>query len=70
MFVIIDNAGLDKLIAWRNRYKQRKACKEEIDRKLMPIAWHPEKWWDWCILEDETKKVKQLWNSDSDSDSK
>ena len=19
----------------------------------MPIAWHPSRWWDWCVTEDE-----------------
>ena len=21
----------------------------------MTIAWHPSKWWDWCVPEDEKK---------------
>ena len=29
----------DKLIEWRNDYVKRKAQKEEIKEKLMPIAW-------------------------------
>ena len=26
--------------AWRNRYKQSKAYKKEISKKLMPVAWN------------------------------
>ena len=22
----------------------------------MPMAWHPSKWWDCCVPEDETKE--------------
>ena len=22
----------------------------------MPIAWHPSRWWDWCVPEDDKKK--------------
>ena len=24
----------------------------------MPIAWHPSRWWDWCVLNDEKKRQK------------
>ena len=24
----------------------------------MPVAWHPTRWWGWCILGDETKKTE------------
>ena len=23
----------------------------------MPIAWHPDRWWNWCMLEDEKKEI-------------
>ena len=23
----------------------------------MPVAWHPNKWWDWCMSEDEKKEI-------------
>ena len=22
----------------------------------MPAAWHPRRWWDWCVLEDGIKE--------------
>ena len=22
----------------------------------MPITWHPSRWWDWCVPNDEKKK--------------
>ena len=24
----------------------------------MPIAWHPTRWWDWCVPEDQNKRQK------------
>ena len=33
-----------RLMTWRNRFKQCKACKKEI----RPLAWHPIRWWNWC----------------------
>ena len=23
----------------------------------MPVAWHPNRWWDWCLSEDDKKEV-------------
>ena len=23
----------------------------------MPVAWHPKRWWDWCLPEDEKKDI-------------
>ena len=23
----------------------------------MPVAWHPTRWWDWCMPEDEKKEI-------------
>ena len=22
----------------------------------MPVAWHPSRWWDWCMTGDEKKE--------------
>ena len=27
----------------------------------MLIAWHPSRWWDWCIPEDEKQETEKLW---------
>ena len=24
----------------------------------MPVAWHPRRWWDWCMLEVEKKGIE------------
>ena len=45
-----------RLMTWCNRYKQLKACKKEKSKELMPKAWHPTRWWEWCMSEDEKKK--------------
>ena len=41
--------------------KKRRAQKAKIKEELMPIAWHPPRWWDWCIPEDEKKETEKLW---------
>ena len=49
-------------MAWRNRIKQRKACKKDISKELMPAEWHPTRWWDWCMPKDEKKGIKAAFN--------
>ena len=41
-----------------NKYKQRKTCKKEISNELIPLAWQPTGWWDWCMPQDEKKKKR------------
>ena len=26
----------------------------------MAIAWHPNRWWDWCLSEDEKKEIESI----------
>ena len=36
----------DEFFEWYNGYEKRKAQKAKIKDELMPIAWHPSRWWD------------------------
>ena len=49
------------LIRWRNAYQKCKAQKAQIKKELKPIAWHPSRWWDWCMPEDEKQETEKLW---------
>ena len=48
----------DVLITWRDAYIKRKAQKAKIKEELMPVAWHPDQWWNWCVPEDEKKELE------------
>ena len=48
------------IIQWYDDYKKRKAQKAKIKEELLPIAWHPSRYWDWCISEDEKKETEKL----------
>ena len=56
-----DFADNDYLIRWRNAYQKSKAQKAKIKEELLPIAWHPSRWWNWCVSEDEKKEREKLW---------
>ena len=46
----------DKLIRWYEGYKKRKAQKAQNKKELLPTAWHPSRYWDWCMSEDEKRR--------------
>ena len=36
----------DYFFEWYDGYQKRKVQKAKLREELMPIAWHPSKWWD------------------------
>ena len=26
----------------------------------MPVAWHSNRWWDWCVSEDQKKEIDSM----------
>ena len=32
----------------------------KVKEDLLPIAWHPSRWWDWCVPNDEKKETEKL----------
>ena len=56
-----DDGDKDKFFDWYDGYKKRKAQKTSIKEELLPITWHPSRYWDWCMSEDEKKETEKLW---------
>ena len=54
-----DDDDDDNIIEWYDGYKIRK--KQKAKKQFMSIAWHPSRWWDWCVPEDEKKETEKLW---------
>ena len=46
---------------WYDDYRKRKAQKVQIKNELMRVTWHPSRWWDWCMSEDEKQETEKLW---------
>ena len=42
------------------RVKKRKEQKEQIKEELLPIVWHPSRWWEWCVREEEKKETENF----------
>ena len=57
-----DYCNDDELSKWNEGHQKRKAQKAKIKEELMPITWHPSRWWDWCVPNDEKKReTEKLW---------
>ena len=42
--------SLDRTTFWLDifeLFEKRKALKKELNEELIPVAWHPNRWWDW-----------------------
>ena len=48
------------VVTWHNRLKQHNAFKKHISKELIIVAWHPKRWWDWSMPEDEIKKLNHF----------
>ena len=51
---------LIRLLAWHIKFEKRKVLRKELNEELMPVAWHPKRWWDWCVSEDEKKEIDRM----------
>ena len=56
-----DDDDEEKFFKWFDGYKKRKVQEASIKEELLLIAWHPSRWWDWCIPEDEKTETEKLW---------
>ena len=47
-------------LAWHIKFEKHKALKKELNEELMPVAWHSNRWRDWCVSEDEKKETDSM----------
>ena len=50
----------DDVLTLRDAYIKHKTLKAQIKEELMPVAWHPDRWWNWCVPEDEKKRTRKI----------
>ena len=44
-----------RLLGLHVKLEKREALKKELNEELMLAAWHPRRWWNFCMSEDEKK---------------
>ena len=55
-----DTIILAKHLAWHIDFETLKELEKGIDEELMPIAWHPKRWWNFCVSVDEKKEIDPI----------
>ena len=47
-------------LAWYIKFAKHKALKKKLNEELMSIAWHPKRWLNFCMSEDEKKGTELI----------
>ena len=56
-----DTIILIRFLVWHTKFeKRRELKKKKISEELMPVAWHPTIWWNWCMSEDEKEEINSM----------
>ena len=42
-----------RLLDWQVKFEKHRELQKVISEELMPVAWHSERWWDFCVSEEE-----------------
>ena len=54
-----DTNIVTRLSAWHIKFVKRKELKKGLSEELL-AAWYPDRWWDWCMSEDEKKEIDPI----------
>ena len=49
-----------RLLSWYIKFGKRKEIRKQLNEELIPVPWHPNRWWDWSMLEDEEKEIDPI----------
>ena len=49
-----------RLLGCHIKFVKRKELKKQLSEELMPVAWHLDRCWDWCMSEDEKKEIDPM----------
>ena len=47
-------------LALHIKFERRKELKKYISKKLIPVAWHSNRWWKFYLSEDEKKGIEPI----------
>ena len=49
-----------RLLAWYIKFEKRNALKKELNEELIPITWHPKRWWNFYLSKDYKKEIEPI----------
>uniref|UniRef100_UPI001C0712A8 hypothetical protein n=1 Tax=Acinetobacter baumannii TaxID=470 RepID=UPI001C0712A8 len=54
-------SGYDKIYDELFKYHHKRKFYGKIRDEILPIAWHPDRYWNWCLDEEEKERAKKMW---------
>ena len=54
-----DTIILIKILVWHIKVKKCKALEKNISEELMPVAWHPRRWLNFCMAKDRNARKRE-----------
>ena len=55
-----DWLGYGKIHEELLKYHHKRKYFKKIYEEMLPIAWHPDRWWDWCVDEEEKEIMEKM----------
>ena len=52
--------NIANLLTWHIKFEKRKSLEKGLNEELILIAWHPTRWQNFRISEDEKKQIKAI----------
>ena len=49
-----------RLLSQHIKFERLKALKKELNEETMPVAQRPKRWFNFCMSEDEEKKIEPI----------
>ena len=53
-------AKQDSFFVKHTQFDKRKALQKQLNEELIPVAWHPNKWLDYSMSEDQKKEIEPI----------
>ena len=55
--------GFNRLHHELFQYHHKREFSRGVREDLLPIAWHPDRFWSWCVDEDGRRFIESVWRS-------
>ena len=60
MFQFSVYKNIVRLPAWHVKFEKRKTLKKDSNEELILVAWHPRRWWNFCMPEHKKKEIETI----------
>ena len=54
---------LFRLLAWHGKFEKHNALIKLNEKLMLVVAWHPRRWWDFCMSKDEKKEIGPIFSA-------